>query len=343
MSDVSVGRNNSTNGYVKNNPSSSNVNKSDNIKNISSEKVNVVKDNVSVTNFGNKNIKPTLIINLVDNNKDIITPKNYKEKIESRINDLHDNLKVNTKITNKQITDIKNFDPMRRDIFIKCIDELESLKSKKIKASDYMINVMNHAVNISGNNNEKFVELVGEVFSSVPIPLDTFRKVLGAGPHSGGNVLEPMLDKIIENQGGSLGFNSNITDDISDINNMTHHVGEFLQVGFNRGSFVGKLATDAIDRNLTFGLIQDKVNEGDIRSGYFSVMVGDALNDNKIKPNDAVKLFKWAYTTDHGGKEQPIFGGKETSGDNMNWNDYKIENWIKSYNKAFPNNIIKNH
>lgn len=336
---INFGINNSNNDYP-NKVVVSNSKKSENNKNEPLIKLEVLKDSISLTN-SNKSTKPIVTVSLTENNdKEILSVANYKDKIVPHISKFYEDLKLENKLTTKQIKDIQNFSPEKKELFVKCLNELEALKSKKITAADYMINIMSHSVNLSGNDNKKFVELVGEVFSSVPIPLDPFRKILGAGPHSGGNILEPMFDKIIEEQGGSLGFNSNVTDDISKTNNMTHHVGEFLQVGFNRGSIIGKLSTDAIDRNLTFGLIQDKVNEGDIRSGYFSVMVGDALNDNKITPTDAVKLFKWAYTTEHGGKESPIFGAKETPEKYMNWKDYKIESWIEAYNKAFTDNKI---
>lgn len=271
--------------------------------------------------------------------REIVFSQNYKSGVTSLVTGLHQELKAINKITPKQLNEIRNFDLPHREMFIKSLQELESLKNGKTNAADYMINIMKYAADLSGNDRKKFVDLVGEMFSDIPIPLDIFRKILGAGPHSAGNLLEPMLDKIVEKQGGSFGFNSNITDDIDKNNTMTHHAGEFLQIGYNRGGWLGKLAADAIDRNT--GFIQSKLNEGDIRSGYFSSMVGSALKKNIITPHDAVKLFKWAFTTSHGGKEPPLYGSKETQGNYLKWGDYKIENWVSAYNRAFPNDPIR--
>jgi hypothetical protein len=271
-------------------------------------------------------------------NRNIINSSEYKTEITSLVYGLHSELKAINKITPKQLMDIQSFDLVKRDMFITSIQELESLKARKTNAAGYMMNIMKHAADLAGNDNKKFVNLVGEMFSDIPIPLDWFRKILGAGPHTAGNLLEPMLDKVVEEQGGSFGFNANITDDIDSNNTMTHHVGEFLQVGYNRGSFIGKLAANIIDRNTV--IIQDRINEGDIRSGSFSAMVGAALKDKTINPQDAVKLFSWAFTTDNGGKYPPPFGATETEGKNLKFSDYKIENWIKDYNKAFPDSPI---
>ncbi len=273
------------------------------------------------------------------NNYEKIKPvsiANYKTAIGEKLSSLHNELKAKEAITTGQLNDIKNFDPLKQDMFLTSLKEMESLKAGKTNAADYMLNIMNHAADLSGNDGGKFIDLVGEMFSDVPIPLDFFRRILGGGPHSGGNVLEPMLDRVVESQQGSHGFNPNMTDDIDKNNTLTHHVGEFLQVGYNRGNFLGKFAAGVIDSGY-IGIIQSQKNEGDVRSGYFSTMIGSALKKNKISPHDAVKLFRWAYAENHGGKQAPPFGSRETEGKYMNWSDYNIKKWINAYNKAFPN------
>jgi len=309
------------------------------------------RDNFSRNNLNIPGAVPATMVNIQgmicenpvkknpETDKNLIYSSNYKSEITSLVNSMHAELKAVNKITPKQLKEIQNFDLPQRDMFVTAIQQLELLKNKKISAADYMMNIMQHAADLSGNDHKKFVKLTGEAFSDIPIPLDLFRKALGAGPHTAGNLLEPMLDKIVEEQGGSFGFNNNVTDDIDPVKNtMTHHAGEFLQVGYKRGNFIGKLAGNIIDRNTL--IIQDKKNEGDIRSSSFSVMTGAALKDNRITPQDAVKLFSWAFREDSGGKTPPPYGSKETEGKYLKFKDYKIENWLKEYNKAFPNEPI---
>jgi hypothetical protein len=310
----------------------------------------IAVDSLKLKNLANTSPVSSVILNIsgaVTGESENPVPKadlkmagspHYKTEIALLVTGMHNELKAINKITPKQLKEIQDFDPVKRDMFLTSLRQLESLKAGEINAAGYMIGIMQHAAELSGNDSKMFVTLVGEMFSDIPIPLDPFRRILGAGPHTAGNLLEPMLDRIVEKQGGSFGFNANITDDIDWKNTITHHAGEFLQVGYNRGAFIGKLAGNIIDRNTL--IIQDKKNEGDIRSSSFSAMVGAALKDNKIKPLEAVKLFSWAYTTSHGGKYPPPYGADETPGKNLGFKDYKIDNWVNAYNKAFPEAAI---
>lgn len=326
--------------FFKNEMKNSEIKKSEPINQPNKPKEEIKGDSVLF-----KNLKQGKIINTsisIELSKDINKDVNISnEEIFKKIQNFQGDYKIKKGLSLKQKSDIEKFNPDQKKMLVKALNELENFKNGKIKASDYMMNLFEYASELSGNDSKKFINLTGEVFSEVPDALDFFRKVLGAGPKTSGAILEPLYEEVIKTRGGAgtnAGLNENIVDDVDINNTTTHHIGEFLQVGYNRGEHLGKLADDIIDRDIK--IIGMKFNEGDIRSAYFASILGDAMKDKKINPQQAVKMIRWTYTNEHNGKEPPPFGSKETQGNFTKWKDYKIDNWIKAYNKAFPNDKI---
>lgn len=304
---------------------------------ISDKNITVIKSdsaNVNILKQGSVKIASISF----ETNKDLsISNQEIFKKVESLQKDA--NIKVG--LSEKQKDDISKFNPDQKKMFVKALEEMENFKNGKNDASGYMMNLLKYAAELSGKDSKKFINLSGEVFSEVPDALDFFRKILGGGPKTSGGILEPIYEGVIKTHGGagvSAGFNENITDDLDKNNTITHHIGEFLQVGYNRGESLGKLADDIIDGDVK--IIGMKRNEGDIRSAYFASMLGHAMKENKISPEGAVKMIRWTYTNHHEGKEPPPFGTKKIHGEYVKWNQYKFDDWVKAYNKAFPNDKL---
>jgi hypothetical protein len=198
----------------------------------------------------------------------------------------------------------------------------------------YMMNMLNHAGDLAGGDRKKFVDLAASVLSAPAggYGMEASRAMAGGGAHISGEICEPFLVEIVTPRGGSgenQGLNPNIVDSEDKDSTVTHHYAEFLKTGFNRGQSLGDVAT----------LIMDKPwkNPGDVRNGYFAVMLGHSLFQERLTPADSIKLTEWAYTKQPAGGPQPLWGEKEKGKD---LGDYEIENWVKAYNKAFPNSKI---
>lgn len=309
---------------------------------------NLIKnDNISLSKYLNppenkavlKAVTPQILNHL--SSPECTKPDISTDSLANRVESLYNRFSVKSaeKVNNlKEV--ISGFKDDQKEVFACAVEQLENIKDNKADSSDYMINILKKSSELAGNNSQKFIQLVGEVFSEKEGSFDFFRKVLGAGSHKAGNILEPLLVEIIsEGKGAGVeaGFNSNMTDDIDRNNTMTHHYGEFIQVGFHRGETLGKIASFVIDT--PYIMPSMTYNNGDVRSGYFASMLGDGLRDKKIKPADVVKLTQWAYTNEHNGLKDPPFGRVDKD-EFMNWSQYKIDKWIKDYNQAFPDDPI---
>jgi hypothetical protein len=215
------------------------------------------------------------------------------------------------------------------------LEELKKMSSDPQRTeSQYMMQMLKHAAELAGTDKKKFVDLATTVLSAPAggYGMEGSRKLAGGGAHISGEVCEPLLVKIMEPRGGSTekqGYNNNIIDSEDKASTVTHHYAEFLKTGYYRGQTLGDGAT----------LIMDKPwnNPGDVRNGYFAVMLGDALAQNRITPAESIKLTEWAYTKQPAGGPQPPWGEKAKGKD---LGEFEIDGWVKDYNKAFPNSKI---
>ncbi|MBI2263644.1 MAG: hypothetical protein HYU64_00500 [Armatimonadetes bacterium] len=251
-------------------------------------------------------------------------------------------------LTDEEKQAIQNLDEDDRHMYDATLDELESLNNGDTNESQYMINVMQHAADISGNDHDQFVHLVGMAFSEGNAGqsglgiMEGGRGVMGAGQNPAGVVLESMHQTINGQNGGSTvaaGFDPNIVD-ADPTSTVTHHFGELLQVGHNRGSKLAGSAQDFMDNYAT--------NPGDTRNGYFAAMLGEALRDQRITPQDAVNLTQWAFTNQDTTNKpwdtispptQDGVGGLITRpiGSLFSDNQYDITEWVNGYNASHPN------
>lgn len=257
-------------------------------------------------------------------------------------------------LTNGQKLNIIYMQSDMKSMFRSTLSELEKLKNGAISPSDYMASSLLTAARLAEENgmpclkpnessdvalcmhsqgvwspfgntsNELFRDYVGMAFSTAPLGFkkDTLRNIVGDGPHPSGHSLESVYNAIVAGRAGE-GFNTNITD-IDPKSTITHHFAEFLGVGFDSGRLVGNLAATIID--------DPDVNPGDVRSGYFGSMIGEALFLGRITPTEAANLTIWAFTT-HGGS-QPPWGAAAEEGSFLVPADYQIDGWLTAFNRS---------
>ncbi|QRN96376.1 hypothetical protein JRI60_46455 [Archangium violaceum] len=235
------------------------------------------------------------------------------------------------KLTPEQEAHIRNLSsPEERRMFLATVKQLEAVKAGSLSPSQYMTNVMQSAADIAGNDGKKFAHLVHFAFNEPENAgyHETARKALGGGNIPAGSLLETTfkeLDGDLNNAAG--GFNPNITDTASS-STVTHHFAEFLAVGSSTQGIpaVGNAAVEHIDDKTT--------NPGDVRSGYFGVMLGNALKDGKVTPQQAVDLYRWAYTSQPSTMKPPPWGTQETGAYLDPSKDYDINAWMRMYEAA---------
>ena len=231
-------------------------------------------------------------------------------------------------LTAEQRESFEDLSLLERYVFSKSLDEIDRLDAGEIDVADCMVNVMQHAADVSGGDGDLFVSLVGKLFTIEGGNLP--RRLLGAGSNTPGAVLEGIYSITAGMRGGSTvanGFNPNIIDAMTG-STVTHHFGEFLRVGANRWNWLGRRAQDHID--------DVKDNPGDVRNGYFAIMLGDGVSDGDLSPHQAVELTRWAFTQDHGAAPPPWGTVDSGSSDFTSGADYRIADWIRAYDQAHP-------
>ncbi|HEY8208014.1 MAG TPA: hypothetical protein VIG99_11075 [Myxococcaceae bacterium] len=220
-------------------------------------------------------------------------------------------------------------DPRERRMFLATVKQLEAAKAGSVTPSQYMTNLMQSAADIAGNDGKEFAHLVHFGFNEPAggSYMTAGRGLLGGGNIPAGSLLEDTfksLDNDVNNTAG--GFNANIID-VDPSSTVTHHFAEFLSIGSSLQGFPA-LANQAVTT-----IDNPKDNPGDVRSGYFGVMVGNALKDGKITPQQAVDLTKWAYTDQPAGMGPPPWGTANT-GTYLDPANYSIDDWLKAYQAA---------
>jgi len=233
---------------------------------------------------------------------------------------------------------IEHMSADQKEMFRFTMGELNNLADGKGTPADYMTNNLKNAARLAEANGRKpdswnifqptpgelYRDYVGLVFSehSLGFKRDLGRSLAGGGLNHAGSALEDTYHRLIAGKAGQ-GFNSNVTD-ISPNNSVTHHHREVLLVAYNSGKFVADKATRYLD--------DPAQNPGDVRSGYFTAMVGSALAAGKLKPSEAAGMTAWAYNKRDGA--QPPWGSSGAAGKFVDTDDYKIDVWLKAYRAA---------
>lgn len=251
----------------------------------------------------------------------------------------------------------------QRRMYAATLYELDKivLDGDRTATRDYMFNVMQHAADIAGNDRQLFQELTHQVFSAAAgqgsdhAPngsnhSDLDRELAGGGPSKTGQYLEGIYARSSWKPGD---FNPLVVDSQDPAtSDMTHHFGEFLASGYNGTKIPFRSPDDAVTANDDPGK-----NPGDVRNGYFAVMIGDALKNGKISPKEAVDLTRWAFAADSGGNAPPPWGhtaadvkrsdadwsprgpfgwfGRDYHG-YLNTDHYNIDDWKRAYRQARP-------
>lgn len=204
-----------------------------------------------------------------------------------------------------------------RRMFGRMLDELDALDAGRQSPADYFRHALAHAAELSLGNRERFVQLVGMVFSqptdfgdSSSVGRDILRPLAGGGRHPFGYGIEKIHEGMLAARGGTTiaaGYRADVLD-VSPRSTITHHFGELLRVGYNRGPSFGAWCQDRLD---------GPENPGDVHNGYFAVMLGDALANERISVDDAVALTTWAFTGTAGA---PPFS--------LTFSDYDLSAWL---------------
>ncbi len=222
--------------------------------------------------------------------------------------------------------------PAEQRIISFALRQLTKVSQGRMRSSDYFITVLREAVRLSGGNAERFVALQGLAFNEKKEGwYEGPRRWLGAGHLPAGAPVEETFQGMTRAHGESAGNNPNIIDRESLHSSVTHHFAEFLRVGMHSLRILGNLASWYIDSKRT--------NPGDVRSGYFAVMLGRALHANLLTPEEAIRLIEWAYTDRAPGATPPPWGWQDT-GTHLRMRDFRIAGWIAAYNCAHPSSPI---
>ncbi len=233
---------------------------------------------------------------------------------------------------------IEHMSSDQKEMYRFTMGELNNLADGKTTPADYMTNNLKNAARLAEANGRKpdswnilqptpgelYRDYVGLVFSehALGFKQDLGRSLAGGGVNPAGSALERTYHRLIAGKGGE-GFNSNVTD-VDANNTITHHHREVLLVAYNSGKFIADKATRYLD--------DPAKNPGDVRSGYFTAMVGSALASGKLKPTEAAGMTAWAYNKHDG--TQPPWGAGGTTGKFLDTDDYKIDVWLKAYRAA---------
>ncbi|ADO73473.1 hypothetical protein [Stigmatella aurantiaca] len=239
------------------------------------------------------------------------------------------------KLTPEQEADIRDLSsPEERRMFLATVRQLEAVKAGSLTPSQYMTNVMQAAADIAGTDGKQFAHLVHFAFNE---PLNTYvnervRGILGGGNIPAGSLLETTFKELDGDRNSAKGgFNPNITD-TDPSSTVTHHFAEFLAVGSSTTFNVSPL--DAFDNPAVEHIDDKTINPGDVRSGYFGVMLGNALKGGKVTPQQAVDLYRWAYTQPPSTMQPPPWGTQDTGTYLDPSKDYDITQWMQMYAEA---------
>jgi hypothetical protein len=235
-----------------------------------------------------------------------------------------------TPLTAEQEQLIRNMsDPQERRMFLATVRQLEGVQAGTVTPSQYMVNVMQSAADIAGNDGGKFAHLVHLAFNepSSSYSLNAERGLMGGGHIPVGALLEETFKEIDGDQNTVAGgYNPNIIDVASE-STVTHHFAEFLAVGNSlQGGALGNWGATVIDSATE--------NPGDVRSAYFGVMLGQALRNGQITPQQAAELTAWAYTGSPASMDLPPWGNAGSTGYLDPNTDYNIQNWLRMYEEA---------
>ena len=206
---------------------------------------------------------------------------------------------------------------------------------------NYQFNVMDHAAHIAGNDGNDFIDLVSGAFSAVA---NTYgdspqaaleRAAAGAEAHPAGQYLESGYNWHLKGQGEGAfndGFNP-LVHGADGNDTISHHFGAFLTAH----------GVGHVDRYDLVTRRDDPMDDaGDVRNGYFAVMLGDGLQRGTVTPGDAAALTRWAFDQDHGGSDvAPPWGSTLADArrsEYLSADDYRgqLETWVDAYNAANP-------
>lgn len=250
-------------------------------------------------------------------------------------------------INNDDLEAFNNMSEDERRYFAAGLYELDKIiidKDPEARAN-YQFNMMQHAADIAGDDGQKFINLVQAGFSAPADGYGSFnrygRALAGTGPSAWGQYLEGAYTRADD---PNADYNPLVTDKDNG-SSVTHHFGEFLKAG-------GIAWQDPYD--LVEQQDSPEDNPGDVRNGFFAVMIGDGLRSGEITPQQAVDLTRWAMSGDAGGAQPPPWGTTtaDADADNQNFDDpwyagrsyngylsqdqYKgnLDWWLQKYNEA---------
>lgn len=241
-------------------------------------------------------------------------------------------------LSEEEQTAIRSLSPEEQAVYRTTLSELLRLRRGEISGSQYAVNVMQAAADVAGDRRSLFVDLVQMTFSDPDTFLTRIQRhaASGAGAHTAGSLIESAHYDLWTpgNAPGNTtegGWNPNVVDTEDENSTVTHHFGEFLRVG-NRSRFQlrGMWAADACET------LNGLSNRGDIRNGYFGVMLGYALREGQISPQDAVRMTEWAMTRNGERQANPPWGSTETETEFLSWSDYDFSAWVHRFNQAHP-------
>jgi len=256
------------------------------------------------------------------------------------------------KLTRNAEQRIRTMKTDERQIVAVALNMQVAVADGHITNAEYMFKVMESAAIIARDDPERFLHLIALVFAKRTAKtwhkglsiksyvaswvFEAGRTPLGGGYDAAGRFVEQTHNAYARSSTrGVDGYNANVIDKVDPFGNtITHHLVEFLRVGFHRWPILGKWAQDVIDGDFST-LVEEnaQINTGDIRSGYFGTMLGDALSRGAVQPREAVALVRWAYGQH---SESPPPWGTKANGAYLNWDNYNFEHWLAAFRNRRP-------
>ncbi len=238
------------------------------------------------------------------------------------------------------------------DVYLKLLDLLPRVKSGALSVADAHFEAMELIAAEAAKygprlERQMFSVLCQQLMSkgSRADSLELGRQVLGTAGAADQGTFDALLQAAAtsgrpEDRGSvNQGYNPNVFDTATTPpaasadeplgSTISHHFAEFLQAGAYSMELLAVKAQEAID--------DPSSNPGDVRLGYFAIMLGHGLQTGELTPGDAIRLARWALSARSAGVPwgDSIPASPEANAAHFtSYSQFALRDWLEAYRAA---------
>ncbi len=238
-------------------------------------------------------------------------------------------------LTEPELADTRRLNTNELRMYEFSLGQLGQVAEGTLNPADYMFSVLDEAARIAGDDTGQFRHLVSFAFASEPPEPFSGENLAGRHGHLAGSTIEETLYGLaVKMRNADQGFNPVIVDS-TDPNGstVTHHFGAFVELA---QGLLGGLGIQQAHHDLG----DAGNNPGDVRNGNFGGMVGYAMRENKLSPQDLSALIRWAYSATPDAPAPWATPATDPQGNGVPFGSdpshFDLSTWVELYNQAHP-------